>query len=98
MGDRSETNSILSGSPFSQYQRLTITFSATPGADLVVRHGLRTVDPNDVEYLVLGLDRAGSIYHDQSSTRKAWGSDFLILRASVASLKADVLLTVPRIT
>lgn len=93
-----DDNQLLRGSPFASYQRLTVTFGATPGLDTVVRHSLKTADPESVEYIIVGLDRAGSVYHDQTATRKPWGADFLVLRASVASLKAELLLTVPRTT
>lgn len=89
---------LYAGSPFGQYERVEVTFPSTANLDTVIKHGLQTVAPDSVEYLVLKSDRAGSVYHDQSATRKAWGSTFIVLRSSVASQKVTLLLTVPRIS
>jgi hypothetical protein len=91
-----EFDNLLNGSPFSQYQRVTVVFNATGGLDTVIPHTLKVTNPDAVQYTVLGMDRAGSIYHDQSATRKPWGAAFIVLRASVASLQATLLLTLPR--
>lgn len=91
-------NQILQGAAFGQYQRTNVTFPLSANVDLVIPHSLSVVNPESVEYIVLRRDRDGNIYNDQSVTRKAWGSGFIVLRSSVASLKASLLLTVPRIT
>ena len=88
---------LLRGSPFAQYHRVEVTFNVTPGVDTTIPHTLKTVDPDSVEYTLLGQDQAGSVYHDTSATRKPWGTNFIVLRASVASLQATLLLTVPRL-
>lgn len=94
---RDNTGDLLyAGSPYAQYQRVDITFPSTANQDTVVRHSLRPTSPDDVEYHVVSQDRAGSVYNDHASTRKVWGDGFIIVRSSVASLKATLLLTVPR--
>lgn len=87
---------LLQGSPYAQYERVEVTFPSTANADAVIRHHLNVVNPEGVDYQILRADRAGEVYHDQSASRKAWGAGFIVLRASVASLKATLLLTVPR--
>jgi hypothetical protein len=87
---------LLTGSPFSQYQVVEVTFPTSVGQDVTIRHSLSTVDPDDIRYTILRQDRAASVYNDQSSTRKPWTNGYIHLRASVASLKATILLTVLR--
>lgn len=87
---------LLTGSPFAQYQRVTVTFPSVADTDLIIRHKLTLVNPENVEYTILKQDRAGSVYNDPSATRRVWESGFITLRCSVASLKATILLTVPR--
>lgn len=87
---------LLNGSPFGQYQYVDVVFSSTPNADTVVRHSLDVVSPENINYIPVKLNAAGVVYNDQSATRKLWGQGFIVLRASVASLKAKLLLTVER--
>ena len=88
---------IITGSPWAQYERVTVTFPSTPNTDLIVRFStLRPPDVNQVEYLVVNKDRGGSVYNDHSATRKAWGSGFIVLRSDTANMTATILLTVPR--
>lgn len=87
---------LWNGSPFAQYQRVEVTFPSVADTDIVIRHKLNIANPDVVEYSLLKSDRAGLVYNDHASTRRPWGSSFLILRSSVASMKATLLLTVPR--
>jgi hypothetical protein len=87
---------LLLGSPYAQYQRVEVTFPSTPDTDIVIKHTLQASNPEDLEYTIAKQDRAGFVYNDQGATRKDWKPGFLYLRCSVASLKATILLTVPR--
>lgn len=89
---------LLTGSPWAQYERVVVTFPATPDTDVVVPYArLHPSNPEDVEYYVTKQDRAGFVYNDQSATRKAWQQGYVVLRSSVASLKATLLLSLPRL-
>lgn len=89
---------LITGSPWAQYERVTVTFPATPNTDLVIRyHQLTPIDPTVVEYYTLKKSAAGNIYNDYSASRKPWKPGFIILRSDVASLQATLLLTAPRI-
>jgi hypothetical protein len=87
---------LLLGSPFAQYERVEVTFPSSANTDVVVKHSLQPTSPEDIEYTVLKLDRAGRVYNDQSATRKSWKQGYIYLRCDVASVKATVLLTAPR--
>lgn len=84
---------LFSGLPYSDFQYVTVTFG-TSGTDTDIRHTLtpRTVD--GVDYHIVRADRACAIYHDQSGTRKPWGTGYVILRCSVSSAVVTLLLTV----
>lgn len=88
---------LITGSPYAKYQRVTVTFPSTPDTDTVIPYtGDIAANPEDVEYFVVKQDRAGSIYNDQSATRKPWQQGYVVLRSSVGSLSATILLTAPR--
>lgn len=87
---------VLGLLPFGKTQFVTVDFSATPDADTVVPHTLDVVDYDSIRYWVVNQNAAGSIYRDQSATRRAWGPNYLILRADVASLQARLLLFTER--
>jgi hypothetical protein len=91
-----ENGELITGSPYAQYERVEVTFPSTANIDTVVRHSLLPQSPTDVEYHIVGKDRAGEVYHDYSATRKPWSQGYIVLRSSVASMKATLLLTVPR--
>lgn len=88
---------LLKGSPFSQYQRVTVTFPSTPNTDLVVNHKLSNVaNPESIEYHPTKLSAAGIVYNDQSASRKPWTTSYIVLRSNVASLQATLVLAAPR--
>lgn len=82
-------------SPHILFQYLDVTFGSAD-TDLDIRHSISTARPDDIDYLLVRSDRATSIYHDQSSTRKAWGKGYVILRSSAANANCKILLTVRR--
>ena len=86
---------IEDAAPAVRFEEIEVTFgSANTDKDLT--HSLRPTNPENIRYQVVNADRATSIYHDQSATRKPWGHGYIILRSSVASAKVTLLLTIPR--
>lgn len=87
---------ILAGSPYIDFQYVTVTFGSAD-TDLDIRHDLRPANPENIYYAVVKADRATSIYNDQSGTRRAWNTGYIILRSSAASAVVTLLLAVPHI-
>lgn len=81
--------------PATNFQYVEVTFGSA-NTDLDIRHSLRAVAPDDIQYQVMRTDRATSIYNDESATRKVWTSDYVILRSSVANAAVRILLTAKR--
>ena len=79
--------------PFSQFQAVDVTFG-NADQDFVIEHQLRVDDAESVNYEVLRADRGCAIYHDQGSTRRAWGRGYIILRSTVANAKVRLRLSV----
>lgn len=63
-------------------QFLTITTSATPNAESTFTHTMGAIP---VGYIIIGQDKAGSLYQ-LSSTGTAWTSSSISLKCSVASI------------
>lgn len=82
--------------PIATSEYVDVTFASTANADTVIPHSLNTPNYDDIRYLVVEQDGAGSVYRDLSATRRAWGRNYLILRASTASLTARLLLFTER--
>ncbi len=79
----------------AQWEEVSIVFgSADVDFDIVT--ALRPPDPENIRYLVVGCDRATSLYHDQSATRRPWGVGYVVLRSSVANAVVTVVLYIPR--
>ena len=90
--DRQQTKQIEASTPFVAFEYVDVTFGSA-NTDYDIRTVLRPVNPEEVEYMVVRADRATSIYHDQTGTRRAWGTGYLVLRSSVASAVVRLLLT-----
>lgn len=99
--DHLETD-IRSVSPFSSTELVEVTFNATANTDTVIRHALNPTDPNGVKWSAYNIELMAApgtvpiIYQDSSTTHRPWKIDYIILRSNVASLKATILLGVPR--
>ena len=93
---------LLQSSPYAQYEYVEVTFNSTADADTDIRHTLLPPTPEDLDYQVVRLNLTTAptttpiIYRDSSASRRAWGAGYLVLRATVASLSATLLLTVRR--
>lgn len=74
----------LLGVPFSVYQYVDVTFGDA-NVDAFIQHNLPASDPEKVRYEVVSADRAARVYHDQSATRRAWGTGYILLRCDVAN-------------
>ena len=89
-----------SATPFAQFEYVRVTFNGTANVDTDIRHALSPPTPEDVDYLVLGVEQTSApatvpvIYKDMSAGRRAWGAGYIVLRANVASLTVNLLLTV----
>jgi hypothetical protein len=90
--DRGQVQSIV---PYTAFQYVDVTFS-TANTDYPIAHTLQPANPEDIDYEVVRKDRAGDLYHDQTGTRKAWGTGYIILRCSVASAVMTLRLSLRR--
>jgi hypothetical protein len=81
--------------PIVDHEYVDVTFGSAD-TDYDIRHSLSTPTPDEIQYQVVRADRATSLYHDTSATRKAWTRDYIILRSSAASAVVRILLTVKR--
>ncbi len=80
--------------PLAQWEEIDVVFSSSANGDTTIQHSLMPPTPEHVNYLVLRNGQATSVYHDTSGTRKPWGPGYIVLRASTASAKVTLLLTV----
>ena len=88
--------SIREISPIAQYQLVEVVFPATPDTDLLVRHGLMVENPYDVYFQPVRQSTAGSVYEDVTPGRRAWASNYIVLRSDVASWTGTLMLTIMR--
>lgn len=78
--------------PFGQYEYVDVTFPPTAGEDVVVRYEkLRPESYGDVRWIDVCPNGAMV-----SKGAKAWGSQYVVLKANVASYETRVLLFVER--
>ena len=79
--------------PFARFAFADVTFTAG-ATDTDIAHPFTKVDPETIRWMPLAVEGAAYIYRDApSSTRKAFQSTHLWLRAS-AACKARLLLVV----
>lgn len=77
--------------PYSQFEYVSVTFSATANADTDIRHSLSPAVPEDVRWEVVSIELSSApatppvIYRDSSATRKAWQTTHLYLRCTLPS-------------
>jgi hypothetical protein len=83
----------LEGLPFSHHQYVDVVFGGTANLDTLIEHTLPTTDPEAVNYIIVRSDRAVVVYHDQSATRRPWGTGYIVLKANAASAQVRLLLT-----
>jgi hypothetical protein len=79
-------------SPFARYERVTVTFSIGANVDTAVSYRMQVRDPEAIDYLIVGKDRAADIYNDKSITRRLWTPGTLYLRSSVADAVVTLLI------
>ena len=91
-----DNNEFLQSSPYVDFEYVTVTFGTSANADTDIKHTLTPTSPESIDYQVVHKDRAVDVYNDRSGTRKAWGTGYIILRATVASAVVTLLLTVRR--
>lgn len=83
-------------SPMARSEFVDVTFSLGANTDTDVPTTLTPTDPEAIRYVVVNADRACSIYHDQTATRKAWQPGYIILKSSVADAVVRLLLFTER--
>ena len=90
------------GVPAGQFQYVSVTFNSTANANTEIPHTLAVGDPEEVDYAVVDYRFTSApatvpvVYRDVSTTRRAWGKNYIVLRSNVAALSATLLLTVRR--
>lgn len=82
--------------PHLTFQYLTVTFPATANIDYPIAHTLTPLNPESIDYEVVGKDRACDVYNDQSGTRLAWKAGYIILRCNTVSAVVTLRLSVRR--
>jgi hypothetical protein len=86
---------LYKSSPYSKFQYVTVTFG-TANSDLDVPHDLNPNDPEGVDYEVVRADRACKVYDKQSGTRRAWASNYIVLRCDTAFAVVQLRLSLRR--
>lgn len=84
-------DSIRDSIPYVGHQYVTVRFT-TADTDLDISHSLKGKDPEAVAYHVVRADRPCNVYQDLSSSRRPWGTGFIILRCSTANATVRILL------
>lgn len=80
--------------PFGRFEYVRVAFG-TANTDMAVEHHLQAPSPNQVCYIVVQQSAAGSVYVDNSVTRRLWTSTAIYLRSNTANLIATLLLFTP---
>lgn len=86
-------------SPFGMFEYVDVVFNATANNDTMIRHALAPSDPEGVDWQVVRIELPSApgtvpvVYRDGSASRRPWGDGYIVLRSTVASLKATLLLT-----
>ena len=91
-----QSEDIARGIPHGQYQYVDVTFNSSANTDTLVRHELHPNLPDEIDYQVVGKDRACDVYHDATLDHRPWGTNYIVLRCSVASANVTLLLTTRR--
>jgi hypothetical protein len=91
-----QVEDIARGIPHGQYQYVTVVFNSTADTDTLIRHQLQPNMPDEVDYQVVGKDRACDVYHDMTLDARPWGSNYIVLKCSEASAQVTLLLTTRR--
>lgn len=90
---------ITKAVPFARWQYVDVIFNSVANTDTDIVHGLNTLDVN---WQVVGWKFLSApattpvVYRDISGSARAWGKNYLILRCTVASAQATLLLTTRR--
>ena len=89
-------NDFETRTPYSQYEYQDITFPSTVDQDIIISTRLRPSDPEAIFYeivdwkLLVTPPVVPIIYRDISSTRKPWGSGYVVLRCNIASAMVKI--------
>lgn len=93
------TQDIRPWRAYTNYQYVTVTFNSVANNDTDIRHSLKVANPEAVDWEIVDLSFASApaaapcIYRDSSATRRPWGTNYLVLRCTVASVVVTLRLT-----
>lgn len=88
--------------PGVDFEYVDVKFPSSTNVDVVVQTRLRSDNPDNIIYTVVGLDfftaptTTPCIYKDVSATRHVWQNGFIVLRSNVASFTAHLRLELKR--
>jgi GH25 family lysozyme M1 (1,4-beta-N-acetylmuramidase) len=86
------------GLPFGQYEFVDVTFNSTAHGDTEVKHSLILSDPEAVRVIPVEWKFASTpvdppyIWRNSASTRRPWGTGYIILRCNLSSAQGRLLL------
>jgi hypothetical protein len=84
------------------HQFVTVVFPSTANTDCVIATNLLPSNPEGIYYRVVDWQMMSApattpcVYRDTSTSRRAWGTGYIVLRCNVASVSAILELFIPR--
>jgi hypothetical protein len=91
-----QSEDIARGIPHGQYQYVDVVFNSTADGDTMIRHNLQPALPTEIDYQVVGKDRACDVYHSTALDSRQWGANYIVLKCNAASANVTLLLTTRR--
>lgn len=80
--------------PYGQYEEVNVTFPATAGTDLIVRHSLKPYTPEHIDYEIVRQNQPAIVYQDGAATRTPWQDGYIVVRCNMANAKVTLRLSV----
>lgn len=86
------------GLPFGQYEFVDVTFNSTANGDTEIKHSLVGSDPEAIRAVAIEWQftttpvESPYIWRNIASTRRPWGTGYIILKCNLASARARLLL------
>ena len=78
--------------PFASFEYVDVTFGTANTAH-IIPHSL-SGPTEGIRWIPVSIEGNGTIYRDNAIGRQAWGSDYIVLRSSLANQVCRLLLTV----
>lgn len=86
----------LSRNPYATSEIVEVTFPSGADSDHIIRHSLRPLDPEAIDYEVIRQEQAAIVYHDAGASRRIWSTGYVVLRCNVASAVVTLRLSTRR--